>query len=64
MKLSKQTILDLLVLMHHAKRDISFDEGGSYTCEDKKGNWIFDKKEAKQADRAINFIIKLIKEHE
>jgi hypothetical protein len=59
MKISERTIDDLLTLIEHSHRDMSYGGGGSYTsenCED------YNKKDGKKALRAIEFIKKIIKE--
>ncbi len=63
MKLTRQQTEDLLTLVHHARTDISFREGGSYNTEGKEKDdpdYVFDEKDAKAAQRAIDFIKQLI----
>lgn len=58
MKISQRTINDLLTLISHARRDISYEQGGTYnTGADGED---FDTKEAKASERAIDFIKELI----
>jgi hypothetical protein len=53
MKLSNKAIDDLLTLVDHVRRDISYGEGGTYTTVD---NSSVDKVAIKKAERAIDFI--------
>jgi hypothetical protein len=55
MKISDRTVNDLLNLVGHARRDISYREGGSYGDGDD-----FDKKAIKSSERAIDFIKEII----
>ncbi len=49
---TQREINDLLVLIHHARRDIAYGGDGSYV-KDAGGENAPDKKEAKKAERAI-----------
>lgn len=56
MKLTKQ---EVEVLAAHISRIISWGADGTFTKE-KKGEWVFDKAEAKIAERAITKLIKSV----
>ncbi len=61
MKISDKTVDDLQTLIHHARVDIDFGEGGSYNRDPGSGvDWPFDKIDAKKSQRAMEFIRKLI----
>lgn len=60
MKISKQQLQDLQILIDHAEKDIQYREGGTYYNPDNPE--IFDTKKATRALRAIDFINKLITE--
>jgi hypothetical protein len=60
MKLSKRTTDDLLTLIEHTRADISFDGGGTFNLGDDDNT--HDAKSAKKAERAIDFIKRLILE--
>jgi len=55
MKLSKKKIDDLLNMIDHSRRDISYGEGGTFG----DGN-DYDKKAIKSVERAIETIKKII----
>ncbi len=62
MKLSQRQINDLLNLIDHSRRDISYGQGGSfggYEEEDKKAEKESEK-EIKSAERAIELIKTII----
>ena len=64
MKLNKKNIEDLLILIQHTQKDVSFDSGGSYGYDDGKSpEYVFDVKEAESAVRAIKIIEKLVLEN-
>lgn len=51
---------EIEVLAYHIRTNISWKEGGSFTRENKEGDFVFDKKEAKIALRAIEKLEKKI----
>lgn len=55
-KLSDKDIADLLVLVFHTRRNIGFEDGGSFT--DETGNC--DQKEVERAERGISLIKRVI----
>jgi hypothetical protein len=58
MKMPQRIVDDLLTLIRHTRTDIGFNGGGTYNLGDNDNT--HDKKEAKKAERAIEFIKKLI----
>ena len=51
---------DLLLIAYHIRQNISWREGGSFTKEDKNGNWVFDKRTADRAEKALYRIAKAL----
>lgn len=59
-KISKRLAEDLLTLCHHAQVDMDYGVGGSYNDGDDN----FNNKDAKQAQRAIEYLKrKFISQH-
>lgn len=56
---TKRDIDDLLVLIHHVCRDISYGGEGSYV-KDVGGDNVFDGMDAKKAQRAIEVLKRLL----
>jgi len=57
MKLSKQTVDDLLTLIEHVRTDVSYGCGGTFNLGEDDS---YDEKSVKKAERGIDFIKKLI----
>lgn len=54
----------LEIIQRHTHADISYGEGGSYNCEGKNSEYVFDKKEAEKAElglSVIDFILQITK---
>ena len=64
MKISQRTVNDLLAMIYHSRQNIGYGESGSFTVENKKGEWVFDTKSVKQVERAIDFIKKVLLERQ
>ena len=59
--MNKRNIDDLLTLIEHTRRDISYGWGGTFGGEYyKDGEEKFDEVSARKAERAIEFIKKII----